>query len=319
MPKEPSVLIVTQPFDVTADGVVDELHRRGVPVFRCNPGDFPCGLRLIVELGAVWVGELTLPDRTVRLDEIGCAWYRRPTTFEFPDGLNTEERRWALAEARCAVGGLLAALPRWLNHPCDIARSEYKPVQLQMARTVGLTVPPTLITNDAQAARRFAKEHDRIVYKPLSSAGVSEEGRYKLVYTNRLTEHDITDTVSTTAHLFQKWVHKVHEVRLTVVDDVFFAVRINAKSEAGSVDWRTDYDNLRYAVVHVPHEVRDHVRDLLDLLRLRFAALDFVVTPSGEWVFLEVNPNGQFAWLQDATGVPISAAIADALTKGPTP
>ncbi len=215
MHNEPTVLILTQPFDVTADGVVEELDRRG------------------------------------------------------------------------------------------------------MARSVGLTVPPTLITNDTEAARRFAKEHDQIVYKPLSSAGVSEDGRYKLVYANRLTEDDITDTVSATGHLFQRWVDKAYEVRLTVVDDVFFAVRIDAESEAGTVDWRTDYDNLRYAVVNVPHDVREHVLDLLELLRLRFAALDFVVTPSGEWVFLEANPNGQFAWLQEATGVPIAAAIADALTKGP--
>ncbi|MGH3885592.1 MAG: ATP-grasp ribosomal peptide maturase [Pseudonocardiaceae bacterium] len=319
MRDEPTVLILTQPFDVTADGVVDELNRRGVPVFRCNPGDFPCDLTLIAELGADWTGELRLPDRRVQLDEIGCAWYRRPTAFEFPDGLNTEERRWAQHEARQAVGGILAALPRWLNHPCDIARCEYKPVQLQMARTVGLTVPSTLITNDAEAARRFAKEHDQIVYKPLSSAGVSEECRYKLVYANRLTADNITDTVSATAHLFQRWIEKIYEVRLTVVDDVFFAVRIDAESEAGTVDWRTDYNNLRYTVVDVPHDVRDHVRSLLDLLRLRFAALDFVVTPSDEWVMLEVNPNGQFAWLQDATGVPIAAAIADALTKGPIP
>lgn len=299
MRNEPTVLILTQPFDVTADGVVEELDRRGVPVFRCNPGDFPRDLTLVADLGVGWTGGLHLPDRQVRLDEIGCAWYRRPTAFEFPGGLNTEEHRWAQHEARRAVGGILAALPRWLNHPCDIARSEYKPVQLQMARTVGLTVPPTLITNDAEAARRFAKEHDQIVYKPLSSAGVSEESCYKLVYANRLTADDITDTVSVTAHLFQRWVEKAYEVRLTVVD------------------WRTDYDNLRYTVVDVPGDVRDHVRGLLDLLILRFAALDFVVTPSGEWVFLEANPNGQFAWLQDATGVPIAAAIADALTKGP--
>jgi ATP-grasp ribosomal peptide maturase len=319
MRNEPTVLILTQPFDVTADGVVDELHRRGVPVFRCNPGDFPRDLRVVAELGADWTGGLHLPDRGVRLDAIGCAWYRRPTTFEFPEGLNTEERRWAQHEARHGVGGILATLPRWLNHPCDIARSEYKPVQLQMARVVGLTVPPTLITNDVEAARRFIKEHDQIVYKPLSSAGISEEGRYKLVYTNRLTADDITDTVSATAHLFQRWIDKAYEVRLIVADEAFFAIRINAESEAGTVDWRTDYDNLRYAVVDVPHGVRDHVRSLLDLLRLRFAALDFVITPSGEWVFLEVNPNGQFAWLQDATGAPIAAAIADALTKGPTP
>jgi ATP-grasp ribosomal peptide maturase len=285
MHNEPTVLILTQPFDITADYVVDELNRRGVPVFRCDPGDFPRDLTLVGELDANWTGSLCQPNREVRLDGIGCAWYRRPTAFQFPDGLTTEEYRWAQHEARRAVGGILGALPRWLNHPWDIARSEYKPVQLQIARAVGLTVPPTLITNDPDAARRFAKEHDQIVYKPLSSTGVSEEGRHKLIYANRLTADDIADTVCATGHLFQRWVDKAYEVRLTVVDETFFAVRIDAESGGGAVDWRTDYHNLRYSVIDVPPRVCEPVLSLLNLLMLRFAALDFVVTPSGEWVF----------------------------------
>ncbi|MGI9002880.1 MAG: ATP-grasp ribosomal peptide maturase [Pseudonocardia sp.] len=307
---------MTQPFDVTADYVVAELRQRGVPVFRCDPGDFPRCLTLAARLGEGWSGSLRLPDREVSLGEIGCGWYRRPTAFAFPDELSGQERRWAAMEARLGLGGVLAAVPRWLNHPCDIVRAEYKPVQLQTARAVGLTVPDTLLTNDADEARRFAKEHGRVVYKPLSATGVSEEGHYRLVYTNRLTADDITDTVSVTAHLFQAWVDKAYEVRLTVVDDELFAVRIDTASSAAAVDWRTDYDNLRYTVVDVPEAVRHRVLGLLEVLFLRFAALDVIVTPDGEWVFLEVNPNGQWAWLQDATGLPIAAAIADALTRG---
>lgn len=68
-------------------------------------------------------------------------------------------------------------------------------------------------------------------------------------------------------------------------------------------------------MVTVPDQIREAVSQLLARLRLRFDALDFVVTPQDEWMFLEINPNGQWAWLQDATGLPIAAAIADALTK----
>lgn len=312
-----TVLIVTQPFDATADYVVAELHERGVPVFRCNPGDFPRRLTLAARLGDGWTGSLHLPEREVSLEEIGCAWYRRPTGFEFPEELSGEERRWCGAEARLGLGGVLAAVPRWLNHPSDIARAEYKPLQLQNARAVGLTVPATLITNDPKAARRFAKEHGKIVYKPLSAVGVSEDGNYRLVYANRVTVDDITDTVAATAHLFQTWIDKSFEVRLTVVDDNFFAVRIDAGSPAAAIDWRTDYGHLRYTIIDTPAEIGHAVSRLLTSLRLRFAALDFVVTSGGEWVFLEANPNGQWGWLQDATGITIAIAIADALTKGP--
>ncbi|MGH3632711.1 MAG: ATP-grasp ribosomal peptide maturase, partial [Mycobacterium sp.] len=313
-----TVLVLTDPYDTTADYVVEELNRRGHPVFRCNPGDFPARLSLAAHLDGGWTGSLRLPERTVSLDGIGCAYYRRPSAFELPNHLNDEERRWARREARRGLGGVLAALPRWLNHPADMANAEYKPVQLALAGAVGLLVQATLITNDPDEARSFVAGVGAAVYKPLAGGTIAEEGVYKLTYANRITAADIDDSVRGTAHLFQAWVPKAYEVRLTVVDHQCFAVRIDGDSDATHLDWRTDYLSLRYAVTDVPVPVRQTVLRLLKRLRLRFGALDFVVGPDGSWTFLEINPNGQWAWLQDATGLPIAAAIADALMKDET-
>lgn len=275
------------------------------------------------QLHGVHRGGVALPLRAAcqqtrartSLHNLGCAYYRRPTAFELPAHLTGEERRWAAREARMGLGGVLAAHPRWLNHPHDIARAEYKPSQLATAGSAGLSVPPTLITNEPAAAERFVREHDAAVVKPLGSGVLTEAGAAKLIYTNRVRAEEIDHTVSGTAHLFQQQVAKAYEVRLTVVDKVYFAVRLDGASEAARLDWRTDYDSLSYTVVTVPDQIREAVSRLLARLRLRFGALDFIVSPQDEWMFLEINPNGQWAWLQDATGLPISAAIADALTK----
>lgn len=318
MGDERTVLVLTQPYDVTADYVVAELAARDVPVFRCDPGDFPQTLTLVARWGGGWHGSLRLPGRRAALHNLGCAYYRRPTAFELPAHLSDEERRWAAREARMGLGGVLVAHPRWLNHPHDIARAEYKPAQLAAADSVGLSVPPTLITNEPAAAERFVREHGGVVVKPLGSGVLTEAGTAKLIYTNRVRAEEIDHTVSGTAHLFQQQVDKAYEVRLTVVDEVYFAVRLDGASEAARLDWRTGYDSLSYSVVTVPDHIRGAVSRLLARLRLRFGALDLVVTPQDEWTFLEVNPNGQWAWLQDATGLPIAAAIADALTKETT-
>lgn len=312
---ERPVLVLTGPYDTTADYVVDELNHRGRPVFRCNPGEFPGTLSLAARLETGWTGYLRLADRELGLDEVACVYYRRPTAFEFPAHLSDEERRWALREARAGLGGVISALPRWLNHPGDISRAEYKPLQLALAQAAGLGIPPTLITNEPAQARAFIESVGRAVYKPLSGSGIAEEGVHKLVYANRVAATDIDDTVRGTAHLFQAWVPKAFEVRLTVIDDAYFAVRIDGESAAAQLDWRTDYPSLRYTVVTVPSAIRGGVRHLLQRLRLRFGALDFVVSPDGAWTFLEINPNGQWAWLQDATDLPMAAAIADALVK----
>lgn len=105
---------------------------------------------------------------------------------------------------------------------------------------------------------------------------------------------------------------------MTVVDGRFFAARIDAASEAARVDWRSDYHSISYTTIETPDLVRSCVSALLDSLKLRFAALDFIVDPDGQWWFLECNPNGQWAWIEDETGMPIAAAIADALEGTPS-
>ncbi len=92
-------------------------------------------------------------------------------------------------------------------------------------------------------------------------------------------------------HLFQQWVPKDYEVRLTMVDDQFFAARIDARTAAAKVDWRADYHALDYTAIDTPKFVRTRVTELLRRLGLRFAAMDFVVAPDGEWWFLDCNPN----------------------------
>ncbi|MFF8196681.1 hypothetical protein ACF05L_38825 [Streptomyces bobili] len=142
-----------------------------------------------------------------------------------------------------------------------------------------------------------------------------ENNQLKSVYTQRLNLTDLEDLrgIDTTAHLFQVWVSKEYEVRLTVVGKRMFAAAIHAGSEAAHEDWRSDYGSLTYTTTTVPEDVTAGVRRLMERLHLRYGAADFIVSPDGTWTFLEVNPCGQWDWIQGATGLPIAEAIADEL------
>jgi glutathione synthase/RimK-type ligase-like ATP-grasp enzyme len=188
-------------------------------------------------------------------------------------------------------------------------------MQLSAAVSAGLRVPQTIITNDPDEARQFAKAVGQVIYKPLSPDGISEDGRHRMLYATLVPEQDWGDpAIRLTMHLFQEWIEHDQAVRLTVVDGHCFAAAIKAGSPAAHVDWRADYSSLSYAVIDAPADVRHGVQVLMERLGLRFGALDFLVTPGGEWVFLEINPNGQWAWIEEQTGLPIASAIADALT-----
>jgi glutathione synthase/RimK-type ligase-like ATP-grasp enzyme len=106
-------------------------------------------------------------------------------------------------------------------------------------------------------------------------------------------------------------------VRLTVVGDKVFAAEIRRESGARELDWRKNYQDLRYQPCDVPAEVAHGVRQLMCSLELAFGALDFAVDDAGSWWFYEINPNGQWFWIELQTGLPISAALAELLGGRP--
>ncbi|MFE1963298.1 ATP-grasp ribosomal peptide maturase [Streptomyces sp. NPDC059479] len=314
---ESPILVIAARDDWPTDRVVKILTERGARVFRMDTADFPQSLEMAVRIdqAATWRGELSTRSRTVDPADVAAVYYRAPGAFVFPEGMNGPERRFAGAQARAGLGGILTAMDRcrWVSHPAAMARAEYKPVQLAVAREVGLRIAPTLITNRPDAVREFAAEvGGPIVSKPIASPVFIEGDQLKTVYSRRLSKEDLADLtgIDTTAHLFQAWADKAYEVRLTVAGDQMFAAEVHAGSEAAYEDWRTDYASLTYKATDTPPDVAAGVRRLLDRLQLRFAALDFVVSPTGEWTFLEANPCGQWDWIAHATGQPIAEAIA---------
>lgn len=313
-----TVLILTEKRDTTADLVVLELESREAPFVRIDPAEFPRTLGPTGELDRNgWTGTLDTGSRSVRLADVRAVYYRRPGIPAVPPGLTSAETQWATREAIGGTYGLLGALDcRWVNHPARNATAGYKPLQLAVAVECGLAVPRSLITHDPERARRFADQVGRLICKPIISGAIVEEGVGKGAFASLVDPADLDDSVRTTAHLFQQWVEKAHEVRLTVVGEELFAAEIHAGSSAARIDWRSDYGALTYQIAQVPEPVAAGVQAFVSRLGLRYGAFDFVVRPDGTWVFLEVNPNGQWGWIQAHTGLPIAAALADLLQQG---
>ncbi|WOX11138.1 ATP-grasp ribosomal peptide maturase [Streptomyces sp. N50] len=309
------VLVVTNLDDPTADFVIAELHDRGVPVVRFDSGDFPAALSCSASIGGsdVWRGSVQTPSRCAELDSVRAMYYRRPSGFAFPH-LDRQDERFAAAQARYGLGGILTSLPGclYVNHPNRIGDAEYKPVGLAAAAEVGFVLPPTLITNVPDDARAFLKEHGPAIFKPLSVPLYVVDGKAQTVPVTEVTVDEIDDSVTGTMHLFQKRVDKVADIRVTVIGEHIFAVRI----DSGLLDWRTDYSTHTYTPVTPPPEVERAMRAYLRHFGLVFGAFDFALTEPGEWVFIECNPSGQWAWMEPPTGLPMTVALADLLEGG---
>lgn len=315
-----TVLVVTNRSDATCDPVVEELTRRGVEVVRFDTADFPTVSRLVATLTARgWAGRLAVGSRTVDLEAVRSVWWRRPGEFRTPDFWAPDARAFAASEARAGLLGVLSPLPvRWINHPSRNAAANYKPHQLAAAARCGLDVPRTVVTNDPSYAREFIGT-DEVIYKALGGSVDRGEGFRGVIPTTVVAADQVDDSVSATATMFQEYVDKSFEVRLTVIGERMFPVAIHAETDAARLDWRTDYSALSYAPVPLPDEVEAGVRRLMDELGLFFGAFDFAVTPEGKWKFFEVNANGQWHWLTRHVDLPLVETMADALQEGGKP
>ncbi|MGH3700333.1 MAG: hypothetical protein ACRDQY_12825 [Pseudonocardiaceae bacterium] len=311
-------MIVSSGRDWSSGQVAQHLRTRGSAYSWLDPAEFPQRVRVTARLSPDWCGEVETPGGIFCWEEISAVFYRRPRDFEMPSGMSGPELRFARAQARVGLGGVLASLPaKWINHPSALADCEYKPRQLHLAQTVGLRVPATLVTNVANEVRQFAVEHGDIIIKPLAEPIIAEAGSQKAIWTRRVTASELTDLtgLEVTAHLFQNWIPKAYEVRLTVVGKRHFAVAIYAHSTSARVDWRTDYDALTYEVIDCQAEVAEQAHLFLAAAGLTYGAFDFIVTADTEdYIFLECNAAGQWGWLAEECGLPIAAAIAGELT-----
>lgn len=137
-------------------------------------------------------------------------------------------------------------------------------------------------------------------------------------WTRVLGHEDLDDLrgFEVSTHMVQRWVLKSFEVRVVVIDDRLTAVKIISGNPASHIDWRSDYAVLTYELIEPPALVAHGIRALMRSFDLMYGALDFIVTPDDEWVFLELNAGGQYGWLEAETGVPLTGYLADVLTKG---
>lgn len=177
------------------------------------------------------------------------------------------------------------------------------------------------MTNDPDEVTALLADSDRrLVYKALTGGVVHYPGAFPgglltAMVGDEIREH--LDRVRHTICTFQEYIDKAYEIRLTVIGNTYFPVVISSQDEAEtSVDWR-GAEKLPYgSYIPLPEHVVKNVQALLDDLGLVYAAIDFIVTPDGDWVFLEVNPSGQFIWLQHDLGLGLSDCLAELLMSG---
>jgi hypothetical protein len=304
------VLVPVHYNDVHAKAVRRALAHKGHEAVLLYGGDVPTRLHTSIELdeesGLSWKLSGSAPELTDK--QFDVVWYRRPTAPMFPESMSPGERDVASREWEALTRGfwgLVAPQAFWVNPLEGRARAFSKPIQLSAAIDVGLRIPPTLFSNAPEDIKKFiARYPGEAIYKGFRPAVWEMEGGLSRLLTTSVEIEDLPDdsALMLCPGIFQKRMEKDYEVRATFMGDYCVAAKLlSQEHEDTKLDWRTVPDRVRNIPYELPKEIALRCRLLMNKLGIVFGCFDFIVTPNGDYVFLEVNEMGQFLWLEETT------------------
>ncbi len=315
----PLVLLLTHRQDFyTIDKVAAAVQARGGEALRINTDHFP--LDAVIELGfeaGCHRARLHYAGRWIDAAEVCGVWLRHFSPPFLGDGVAPAFRATCEQESRLVMEGFLAALDtaRWLNTLPAVERAEAKLRQLRVAQQTGLRIPATLVTNGAdEVPGFFARQSTGMVMKLQTALSHSMDGSGPAFYTTVMKARDLEDLsgLKICPPMFQEQIRKQRELRVVYVAGRCFAASLDGE-QTGS-DWRANAaPELRWQEDALPQAVESRFVAFMQALQLDFGAADFIRTPDGEHVFLEINPCGEWGMLERDLGLPIADAIAAAL------
>jgi hypothetical protein len=310
------ILAVSYEGEEHTAGVVSLLEAQGREVVQIDLGDFPVknGLTLSWPDDEEARYQVHTASGSMDLSRTRVGWWRRVRPFVISPAIgHGQEAVFAQSETSQAVNGMLDALPCvWVNPREADTSAHHKPYQWAVARQVGLRVPRTLVTSNPDEARSFIEQVGvgAVVFKPFL-ASIEDWRETRLIEPSDL---DRLDLVKYAPVIFQEYIEGV-DLRITVVGNSIFTAEIDARKTRYPVDMRMVVGEAQVQPVTLDQKLSKRLLALQKRLQLVYGAIDMRRTPEGEYYFLEVNPAGQWHFVEQRTGLPITKAMADLLAK----
>jgi len=319
------ILLITNSKDATADYFCRYLTLHDTPFFRFNTDEFLSHYRVDFSFknGSSHFELNTINSNSnIRSEQICGVWYRRPVnpTVDLQD--TPEENLKELSiEARLQYETIIRTLTRslWVSEPDKLRYAEDRIVQLKAAKKVGFKVPETIISNSPETVRTFVNGFEKVCIKSLHLGSLEIDGALRIFYTSILEkqDQDVIEKSSFFPLLLQRYIPKKREYRITVIGKNVVPVEVIAKDDQAMVDWRVENGSkATFKLVSLSDTIIQMSRSIVAELGVRFASMDVIESNDGDFYFLDLNPNGQWAWLDQTINTNIAGQLSRLLSSG---
>lgn len=319
------ILIITNKDDVTTDFIINKLNKIGQAYYRLNTDTFLFEVDINFNIEKE---EYILIDhqkkQEIDLSTVKSVYFRRPKLPKMKiKSLSRGEAEFINREITAVLEGIYRILKNlfWVNHVACIREAENKLYQLIIARKIGFEIPKSIITTMQNQANIFLRElQGKCIIKSIKNGNIDDPKCPKVVFTTLITDCDnnILDGVSDCPTYLQRNIEKIADVRVTVVGKKTFPAIIRSQEfQETKIDWRKGQNTkIKHERLKLPPEIETKCVELTNLLGLKFSAIDLVLDKNMRFIFLEINPNGQWGWIEKRLNYDISGEIVDLLIKG---
>jgi len=293
------ILIITSSYDRTVDFLISKYTL--IDFIRLNVDEFDNYQISITDNG---INFNSSSFNTLDLfNEIKSIYFRK-IFLPILDEYNIEYHNYMQKEIYNFIVGIADSYEgKVLSKPSLLRKVENKIYQHHLSKKLGFLTPKTIISNDSTFVNNNTILKEWIV-KPISTAKITEK---KSVLTNTL-DYKVTD-IELSPSYFQKEIYKNYELRITIINEYIYCVKIISSN----IDWRND-KNVEYELIDIPNIVEEQCLEYMEISNLKFAAFDYIYN-NDEYYFLECNPNGQWLWLENMFNLDISNKIMEYLSE----
>ncbi len=304
------ILIITNSEDKTVDYLNSRLN---VPSFRFDTDNFITDYEIKYTLDNFTIKNKVNQCR-INNNELSGILYRRPVNPKVNIENNQTLSDELAIEARLFYEYSINNLNvKWMSHPNNTRIAEDKILQLKTAKTIGFNVPDTIITNSHNELVSFIQNDKPYCIKPLY-LGVHEiNGNNFIPYNSKLEKSDDLTLVNNFPALIQEYIEKEYELRIIVVGNDLFAIKIDSQNNIDTQeDWRVNNClSVPYSLIELPEEIKVRCKKIVEQFNLNFSSMDLIYSKTGDYYFLDLNPNGQWAWIDEILNLNISKSIGE--------
>lgn len=299
------ILIITSTVDFTVDYIINK-YKDKCDFFRVNVDNF-----YKYEFDVNFEDGFSIKNKRwyIRECEITAIYYRKPMLpdlSEFESGYI----KMISKDIIYFINGLVDSFKgKVLSKPSDLRKSENKIYQIKVAKEVNFHFPESSVGNCKEKINEIIRKGG--IIKPLTTGRVISDNLCEIIQTSEIKSL-VEEEISLTPLYIQKYINKDYELRITIVSNKVFPVKIVPYNK---IDWRIEQEKNKYSLISIPSQIEDKCFEMLKRMNLKFGAFDFIVNKEGTYIFLEVNPNGQWLWLEEKLDLNISDEIVNYLLE----